>query len=367
MESSQLHKTLIDAITAWDPITDPLSWEAHRFEELAQKVFAYQYIHNLTYRTYCDNRGVTPDTLDHIDEIPAVPTDAFKLVDLFIDAEPSHRFCTSGTTAAERGRHYFATLDVYRASLHPTFLRFCNPARESLRMIVLAPSFQDLPESSLCFMIDEVLARWGDEKSSHFIGVDEAGNWQVDDGALQEALDAACADDVPTMVLGTAFAFAEFFDRLEGSWTLPRGSRLMETGGFKGRSKTISRDELYQAFSRRLGLPRSACLGEYSMTELSSQTYTDQFVAGDEATGHFYAPPWLKIQVVDPISLRPHKKSGPMGLIRFIDLANADSVAAIQTSDRGIIHPDGGLQLLGRAPDAELRGCSLTIEEIVEG
>ena len=361
-----IDQTIIDAIQSWTPGSDPLSWRAEKFQALADQLFHYQYTHNQAYRTLCDNRGITPDSSPSVNEIPAVPTDAFKVAHLFSDAEKVHTFRTSGTTGEARGAHHFRTLDVYAASLHPTFQHFCNPEAMALRCLILAPPPAQMPESSLSYMLGELLGRWGDEKSRYFVDLDDQGQWQLDASALEQALHEACADNTRTMVFGTAFAFAEFFDRLHRSWQLPEGSRLMETGGFKGRTRTISRDELYQAFTDRLGIAPSYCLGEYSMTELSSQTYTDRLIAGDAATGRFYGPPWLKIDVVDPLTLSPIDTRGQVGLIRFFDLANIDSVSAIQTSDRGIVHPDGGLELLGRAPDAELRGCSLTIEEIVD-
>ena len=54
---------------------------------------------------------------------------------------------------------------------------------------------------------------------------------------------------------------------------------------------------------------------------------------------------------------------GTPGLLRHYDLANYNSVQALQTQDRGTLTPDGFV-LQGRAPDAEVRGCSLTVEEL---
>ena len=50
---------------------------------------------------------------------------------------------------------------------------------------------------------------------------------------------------------------------------------------------------------------------------------------------------------------------GETGLLEVIDLANARSVLAVRTSDLAVRHEDG-FELLGRAPQAEPRGCSLT-------
>jgi len=52
-------------------------------------------------------------------------------------------------------------------------------------------------------------------------------------------------------------------------------------------------------------------------------------------------------------------------LLRWYDLSNTESVLAVQTSDMGYIEADGGFVLLGRAPDSELRGCSLAVEELL--
>lgn len=356
MELLALHQRVIAAIESWDPLGSS-PWE-HCFEELAAQVFAHQYEWNTPYRRLCTNRGISPETLKGIDQIPAVPTDAFKLTRLFGDVEPLQTFRTSGTTAQQRGAHHFRTLEVYRASLQGPFVRFCNPEQQKTRFMLLAPSRADLPESSLSFMLDELLKRWGTKKSAHYIELCDQGSWQLKKSQLQADLHEACTEETPVMMMGTAFAFAEFFEGLTGTFALPQGSRVMETGGFKGRTRSFTREELYQAFEERLQLEASHCLSEYSMTELSSQTYTR---GGDR---RFFAPPWLQIQIVDPLSLQPYQEVEKQGLIRFLDLANVDSVLAIQTSDRGILSADGGLTLLGRAPDAELRGCSLTIEEI---
>jgi hypothetical protein len=53
-------------------------------------------------------------------------------------------------------------------------------------------------------------------------------------------------------------------------------------------------------------------------------------------------------------------------LIAIFDLANLSSAVHVLTEDLGRVEP-GGLRLLGRAPGADLRGCSLTVEEMAGG
>src|SRR5262245_33894374 len=74
------------------------------FDRLALDVFELQYTANPPYRAFCERRGRTPGAVAHWSEIPALPTSAFKAVDLAC-APPERTFFTSGTTAgtAKRG------------------------------------------------------------------------------------------------------------------------------------------------------------------------------------------------------------------------------------------------------------------------
>jgi hypothetical protein len=91
---------------------------------------------------------------------------------------------------------------------------------------------------------------------------------------------------------------------------------------------------------------------EYGMTELLSQAYSK----GD---GKFICPPWMKIiitDVNDPFQILSDEKSG---IINVIDLANIHSCAFIKTADIGVKFSDETFEVLGRADNSDLRGCSL--------
>ena len=74
-------------------------------------------------------------------------------------------------------------------------------------------------------------------------------------------------------------------------------------------------------------------------------------------TRHFSFPPWARVQIISPETGR-EVGEGETGLIRVFDLANVFSVMAIQTEDLGVRRGDG-FELIGRAQQAEPRGCSL--------
>jgi hypothetical protein len=160
------------------------------------------------------------------------------------------------------------------------------------------------------------------------------------------------------LLLGTAFSFVHWLDGLAevgGRMPLLAGSRVMETGGYKGRSRELPRAQLHAAVADVLGLAAGDIVTEYGMSELSSQAYDSP----DPRTGarHFRFPPWARALVVSPDSGR-EVADGERGRLRLFDLANVWSVLAVQTEDVAIRRGDG-FELLGRAAAAEPRGCSL--------
>jgi len=99
------------------------------------------------------------------------------------------------------------------------------------------------------------------------------------------------------------------------------------------------------------------------MTELSSQLYGRSLITGiDESPERLWAPPWMRITAVDPVTLAPLPE-GEVGILRIDDLANLDSCISIQTADFGRVFADATVELLGRDKASTPRGCSLAIEE----
>ncbi len=118
-----------------------------------------------------------------------------------------------------------------------------------------------------------------ENKSGHypFVGkIDAAGRWTLDFDAVAALLNSSLDARRPSLLLGTAFSFVHLMDYLaEKHWrsALPPGSRVMETGGYKNRSRSLPKTELHRLISERLGVPSENIICEYGMSELSSQAY----------------------------------------------------------------------------------------------
>jgi hypothetical protein len=345
-------------------------FQPEHFEALAIELFAYQFTNNPAYRKLCETRQLTPLAMEHWSRIPALPAAAFKELELtcLAPAERTAVFHSSGTTEQKPSRHYHSaeSLAVYEASLWVWFARHFQSPTANRQLVVLTPPPVAAPHSSLVHMFETVRQKLGGASipasRPEFVGRVEAdGAWSLDFDAAWAALmqPATCNLQPATLLLGTAFSFVHLLDYLAGKrlrLTLPPGSRVMETGGYKNRSRSLPKAELHALITDRLGVPASHIVCEYGMSELSSQAY-DASCLAPNASRLFHFPPWARVQIISPETGR-EVAAGETGLIRIFDLANVFSVLAIQTEDLGIRRSDG-FELLGRAQQAEPRGCSL--------
>ena len=372
------------------------------FNRLALELFALQFKSNAAYRKICVARNLTPEVVEHWAQIPAVPTSAFKELDLtcFAPGQRTTVFHSSGTTEQTPSQHFHSpeSLKLYEASLIPWFLenvlQNCGLRIADCGLVILTPPPAQAPHSSLVHMFETVRQKLGATETA-FVGKLAAdGAWTLDFARAIATLgnNSQSAIRNPKLILGTAFSFVHLLDYLAEKnlrFNLPAGSRVMETGGYKNRSRSMPKTELHQLITEKLGVPPSHIFCEYGMSELSSQAYDTELErrsptrhdgvpasvcnpnkpkleiqqhAGSETgappnSRHFRFPPWARVQIISPEN--GHEVAdGETGLIRVFDLANVFSVLAALTEDLGIRRGDG-FDLIGRSTLAEPRGCSL--------
>ncbi|RMH54110.1 MAG: hypothetical protein D6679_14230 [Candidatus Hydrogenedentota bacterium] len=293
------------------------------FEELALSVARYQNETNPVLHR------LSAGSLERIEEIPLVPTNLFSRFTIF-SFDPSEAvavFSSSGTTRSKRGRHFFRDLSLYRNSVFEGLKAVFGGGRYRVRSLI-----SDEAESSLARMISWMKEYWREADLSD-----------------------------PVLVIGPAFSFVRLIDS-GGTEPLPDGSLVIETGGYKGRSRTLEKREFYEALSRYFEVPEERILSEYGMCEISSPMWEEPPLrAGEGARRGFRVPPWVRVKILDPATLR-ERDEGRAGVIAILDLANLDSSIGILTGDWGEVK-EGRLLLSGRAEGSEAKGCSLNVEE----
>ncbi len=231
-----------------------------------------------------------------------------------------------------------------------------------LRFASLTASPSEMPHSSLVHMIATAGKRFGKNgKVEYFVA-----NRELDFERLARVFEESISENEPLLMFATSFSLVRLLEELDlrkAHITLAKGSRMMETGGYKGKSRRLNPGELYEWTSQSLGLPLSHIVNEYGMTEMSSQIYdrtlSEPNLLADQARIKI-PPPWVRSTVVNPATLEPVAE-GEIGVLRHMDLANLDSCAFLLTADAARKRGDG-FELLGRLEEAEARGCSLVYE-----
>ncbi|MBX3224900.1 MAG: acyl-protein synthetase [Labilithrix sp.] len=360
--SSSLHaraRAFVDAFERGDAAPD--------FDALACDLARYQAEHAPGFARLCSARGIDPSALARADHIPAVPTDAFKLtrVATFDESETAVTFRTSGTTVGARGSHAMRDTSTYAAAATAFGRRWL--ARDLTRpipVVVLGPSPEAVGDSSLGHMCAGFVRAFGESARPE-------ETWLLADDILDlSAFDArvatALAKAQPMLVLATSFALVHLIDAVgDATFVLPPGSRVMQTGGFKGKSREVPAERLRAELARVFAIDERAIVAEYGMTELSSQFYERTLFDPASTHGVYAEPPWARVVPVDPDSLAPVPE-GEEGIAKIVDLMNVDSAVAILTQDRVRRLPGGeGFELFGRAPGAPPRGCSIAIDELL--
>jgi hypothetical protein len=372
VESERLHaraRALVHAFEAGRPMPEP-------FDVLAVDLARFQARRVPGYARLCAARGVLPDRVRRAADAPAVPTDAFKLAEVFAfdPTAASATFRTSGTSVGARGVHRMRDPRTYDAAALAFGRRMLARGVREASVLVVGPPADEAPDSSLGHMCDvfaRALAPGGPRAASDDAPGPVRGSMHfIRDGALDvRALRTAIASlpaTLPAIVLATSFALVHLLDAISGHvLALPSGSRVMQTGGIKGRSREVGVAELRSAVARAFAVDERNVVSEYGMTELSSQFW--EATIDDSAARHgvFLEPPWARVIPVDPESLAP-VAPGKEGIARIEDLANVDSAFAVLAQDR-VRRVDGGFELLGRVSGSTPRGCSIAIDEMLLG
>lgn len=309
-----------------------------QFEELALKVFKFQFENNRVYRSFCDLLYKHPSDVKTIANIPFLPIQFFKTRDVLSSTAPIETtFTSSGTTGSTTSRHLVTDLNIYKKSFSKGFEHFYGNIKDYV-VLALLPSYLEREGSSLIYMVDALI------KASE---QPESGFYLNNLSELQKQLTRLDIEGKKVLLIGVSFAL---LDLVEAHQFKLKNTIVMETGGMKGRRKEMIRAELHQELKHGFGVEHIH--SEYGMTELLSQAYS-------KGNGVFDCPPWMKIltrDTEDPLTLNTQQKAGG---INVIDLANINSCAFIATQDLGRVHANGSFEVIGRFDHSDIRGCNL--------
>lgn len=310
------------------------------FQNLALRIFNYQFENNSVYRSFCDLLYKHPSDVKSIEEIPFLPIQFFKSHEVISSTEsPKITFSSSGTTGSITSKHIVTDLELYESSFRKAFELFYGDI-SSYTVLALLPSYLEREGSSLIYMVNDLIQKSNNPESGFYL------NNLAD---LSEKLTALDASGQKVLLIGVSFAL---LDLVESEKFNLQNTVIMETGGMKGRRKEVTRKELHQTLTEGFGV--DLIHSEYGMTELLSQGYS-------KGNGIFETPPWMKILIrdtEDPFTILGAEKTGGLNVI---DLANINSCSFIATQDLGKVYSDHSFEILGRFDHSDIRGCNLMV------
>lgn len=314
----------------------------NQFNDLALQIFHLQYQNVKIYRDYCDVVVKNPQKINTVNEIPFLPIQFFKSNRVIWDNLPIEKakvFKSSGTTATGRSQHFVYDLHLYEQSFSICFEQFYGKI-EDIIIIALLPSYQEQGDSSLVYMVENLISKSNDDRSGFYLN----------DSNIISLLETLEKEQKKCLLIGVSYAL---LDLIENHQFQLSHTKIMETGGMKGRRKEMTKPELHEVLCKGFGVIEIH--SEYGMTELLSQGYSQ----GGE---WFSFPNWMQYKlrpVNDPLTLM--EKSDKTGGVNIIDLANLYSCSFIATQDLGRMH-ENQLKIMGRFDHSDTRGCNLLVD-----
>ena len=306
------------------------------FESVALEVFRFQAEHCAPYKQYIELLGITPKSIDHLEQIPFLPIELFKSHDIYCgEHEPEKIFTSSNTGGTVASRHMMQSLAHYEKAFTLGFEQFYGTATK-WSIYGLLPNYLQREGSSLVYMVDRLIERCG------------SGGFYLDE--YEKLLADIEADPKPKILLGVSYALWDLAEKFSPKL---HDTIVMETGGMKGQRKELPKAEFHKILTDAFGVEKIH--SEYGMAELTSQAYSD-------GNGVFRSPNWLKFLTRDVNNPLKVNFSPARGAINIIDLANISSCAFIATQDVGSTFADGSFRIEGRLSGADIRGCNLLVQ-----
>lgn len=354
----------LEALSSADEVGE-LSSDDHIFNRHALGLAKWQYEHNVAYRSYVDMLGpsYSPRYWIKWQDIVPMPVQMSKMASVRTVEEGlpqsveegGYEWSSSGTTSNNPSKTFLPETSFYDLAIEEALSfvpdYFHKESTEKTIKIGLIPTVKDWPHSSLAYMFSRMFDNTGE-----YVEVSE-DRFHLDFEKIAWTLQKA---DVPVLLYGTSYAFVQLFDYFEEvggfSLTLPEGSRMIDTGGFKGITREVPREEMLVLAEESLGLAPHHCINEYGMSELSSQFWNSGLEEYDRL-------PWVRVLTMNPETLVLAKE----GVLCVYDLTNVYTTMAVMTQDLSEVSQDGSkIRPLGRARGAEPKGCSIAAERAMQ-
>lgn len=368
--STLLHKTLKD--NGLDPLKVALSSVSELYAMpdetlldfktgLIREAFSFHYERNAFFRTACDDKGVTPDTIQSpadLVRIPLIPIELFKSNDShkllsvsLRDVELEMRSTgTSGIPSVSRrcaNTVDNAVLGIY--AMYREFLKISKGAG-----LYLCPSTEEIPEMGMIKALN-MLA-----------GLLDTHRFMVREESFKPEEALAQLEDwnqkFSRHLIGPPFLINRFISYLKATDTrvkLDKSSYIITLGGWKRFSgQMLSRAEFNRECMEYLGVEESQIRDIYALVE-------SNVIAIDDEYGVKHVSPFIHFSVRDPKQLNREVAQGETGQLAILDPLARSTPGFMLTEDLVRLLPEPSrsgrsgqrMQYVMRLPESTEFGC----------
>jgi hypothetical protein len=327
-----------------------LEIESFSFENPANKEIALKIAGNL---------DISASKLLPAEKLPFFPVEWLKGTDLkYFKGETHKVFLSSGTTQSVRSKSSFSKdgLFLYKVVAIKGFVDNLNKTGIEPNLfqgISLIPKTSEWPDSSLAQMIE-----W----FSEYFQLQ-----YISDSEKTLFIKNIVTTENPTWIFGTAFHainLLDSFSQTDYDLLSPKENLFFfETGGTKGKTRSLTRKELYNYIHSSLKIPIDNIGSEYGMCELASQAWSFKV---ENSPLPYESPYKFGSHVETKVTLGRGKLSqSGAGSLVVIDPLRIDLPHPIRVQDIVNLDDNGAFTIQGRVPKSVLKGCSLLAEEVV--
>jgi|WetSurMetagenome_2_1015567.scaffolds.fasta_scaffold32253_2 phenylacetate-coenzyme A ligase PaaK-like adenylate-forming protein len=312
--------------------------------------------------------GISPESIDRLDDVPFVPVQMFKSFDLAI-CEKSEIFRLLKSSGTTGGSQSIVPLNKRTSSNQTKALKsimqsFMGPKRR--RMLVIDHEGINAPNAELTARGAGVRGLSLFSKGMHYLLRQEGSDLSLN----KDAIAAISSRNDDAYIFGfTYIIWSEFYHRAKDAGLrleLPN-SVIFHSGGWKKmEDRKVSREVFSSSIAEIFGTSPSKVHDFYGMAEQTGVIFVEC------EYGHKHVPDFAQVIIRDLRTLRPCG-IGEGGLIQVSSpLADSYYSQAILTEDKGMLLgiddcPCGRkgryFQVSGRVARSEVRGCGDTYRE----
>jgi long-chain-fatty-acid---luciferin-component ligase len=343
-------------------------WKLKMFKQ----AFTFHFNNCPEYKRYCEMHNLKPEdikTYEDLIRIQPIPSDIFrdseKLILSIPESEIVRILTTSSTTSKNPVKYPLnkETIDrfaIFNGASWQTTMEIV-PGKGTI--IVLSPPPSETKVGLVGGAYITFQKMGFNDSNINFV----AKGGQFD---CKQILDIIVNSNRPQHFYGPPFAYWNLVEYMKSKGEkiiLGDESRLIITGGWKGVTGEVSKEELYKGIAEFLGVNQNQIRDGLGLTDIMGMI--------PECRYHKkHVPPWYHISIRNPENINEEVEEGKTGLLAAMSAFVSSYPAFTLPGDMGAVWEkecDCGLtgQIVehrGRASKLGARGCAIRLEEFMK-